>query len=157
MFQDIQNCTSRYIQSACNNVSSSLGIYWPAVTWSDLRKPLYSGVAAALYTLLTLSSQSMPGNVTAQANLWVQMYGGQTNTFSDVASQASTVGKTIRFHRHQDSTDNGMCVSRFPCCNAIIQKINKASQNYVLILRQYSMPQFLSDCNTIKLLFTRIS
>ena len=112
MFQDIQNCTSRYIQSACNNVSSSLGIYWPAVTWSDLRKPLYSGVAAALYTLLTLSSQSMPGNVTAQANLWVQMYGGQTNTFSDVASQASTVGKTIRFHRQQDSNDNGMCVSQ---------------------------------------------
>ena len=157
MFRETQNCTSPYLQSACNNTISALGIYWPAVTWSDLRKPLYSGVAAALYTLLTLSSQSIPGNVTAQANLWVQMYGGQTNTFSDVASQASTVGKTIRFHRHQDSTDNGMCVSRFPCCNAIIQKINTVSQNYALILRQYSMPQFLSDYNTIKLLFTRIS
>ena len=95
MFQDTQDCNNAYIQSACSSISSSLGIHWPAVTWSDLRKPLYSGVAAALYTLLTLGSQSMSGSVTAQANLWVQMYGGQSTTFNDTADQASAVGKTV--------------------------------------------------------------
>ena len=95
MFQDTQDCNNAYIQSACSSISTSLGIHWPAVTWSDLRKPLYSGVAAALSTLLTLGSQSISGNVTAQANLWVQMYGGQSTTFSDTADQASAVGKTV--------------------------------------------------------------
>ena len=96
MFKDTKDCTNIYLQSACSNVSSAFGIDWPAVRWSDLRKPLYSGVAAALYTLLTLGSQSMPGSVTDQANLWVQMYGGQSETFSNVADQPTTTGKIFK-------------------------------------------------------------
>ena len=114
MFRETQNCTSPYLQSACNNTISALGIYWPAVTWSDLRKPLYSGIAAALYSLLTLGSQSMPGSITSQANLWVQMYGGQNKTFIDMASHTSTVGKTIRFQTQQDSTTIACVSARFP-------------------------------------------
>ena len=101
MFRATQNCNNTYLQSACNSISTSFGIHWPAVTWSDLRKPLYSGMAAALYSLRTLGSQSMPGSITAQANLWVRMYGGRNNTFSDVASRASSMGKTIRVQRQQ--------------------------------------------------------
>ena len=149
MFRETQNCTSPYLQSACNNTISALGIYWPAVTWSDLRKPLYSGVAAALYTLLTLGSQSMPGSITSQANLWVQMYGGQNKTFIDMASHASTVGKTIRFQTQQDSTAIACVSARFPYCNAVMKGINKASKISLMILRKHFMPHSVTDCNTI--------
>ena len=128
MFQDTQNCTMPYIRSACSDIFS-LGINWPAVTWSDLRKPLYSGIAAALYSLLTLGSQSMPGSITAQANLWVQMYGGQNGSFSDVASQASTAGKTIRFQTQQEPTPMACVSVVFPYCNAIVLEVNKASRS----------------------------
>ncbi|KAK7095220.1 uncharacterized protein [Littorina saxatilis] len=91
MFDATKACSNVYIRSACNNISSSFGIDWPAVTWSDLRKPLYSGLAAALSTLLTLRSQTMPGSITEQADLWVKMYGEQRETFINNADLATTV------------------------------------------------------------------
>ena len=93
MFQDTKNCINPYLQSACSNISTAFGIDWPLVAWSDLQKPLYSGMAAALYTLLTLRWQSMPGSVGDQADLWVQMYGGQSETFSTAVGQIAAVGK----------------------------------------------------------------
>ncbi|KAK7095217.1 hypothetical protein V1264_006656 [Littorina saxatilis] len=90
MFRATKACSTPDIQSACNYISSSFGIDWPAVTWSDLRKPLYSGLAAALSTLLTLGSRTMPGSITEQADLWVEMYGEQRETFINNADLATT-------------------------------------------------------------------
>ncbi|KAK7089856.1 hypothetical protein V1264_025038 [Littorina saxatilis] len=91
MFDATKACSNVYIQSACNNITSSFGIDWPAVTWSDLRKPLYSGLAAALSTLLTLGSRTMPGNITEQADLWLEMYGEQRKTFINNAGAVTEI------------------------------------------------------------------
>ncbi|XP_076454803.1 uncharacterized protein LOC143289641 [Babylonia areolata] len=74
MFLSTKNCSQPTLVEACNNISSSLQIQWPSTTWSDLRKPLYSGLAAALYTLKTLGSEDMLGNISSQAPIWSQMY-----------------------------------------------------------------------------------
>lgn len=44
--------TSSGLQNEKNIIRNTFGINWDYVTWSDLRKPLYSGIAAALYTKL---------------------------------------------------------------------------------------------------------
>ena len=87
--QTTQDCTNQYLLDACNTIQTELNISWSSAAWSDLRKPLYSGLAAALLTLLELAGADMPGSVADQADLWVRMYGGDANTFSSVAENAT--------------------------------------------------------------------
>lgn len=50
MFRETQN--NGRLSSQYNIIFNQFGFDWNRVSWSDLRKPLYSGVAAALYTIL---------------------------------------------------------------------------------------------------------
>ncbi|XP_076454604.1 uncharacterized protein LOC143289502 [Babylonia areolata] len=81
MFEATTNCSQPSIKTACDNIASNLTIDWPDVKWSDLRKPLYSGLAAALYTLKTLGTSDMPGNISSQAPIWAQMYGQSASVY----------------------------------------------------------------------------
>nr|KAG5705795.1 hypothetical protein BaRGS_027454 [Batillaria attramentaria] len=67
MFDATRHCDASLISSACSKINTEFSIFWPSVTWSDLRKPLYSGLAAALYTLIQLNGKDMPGDITEQA------------------------------------------------------------------------------------------
>ncbi|XP_076455177.1 uncharacterized protein LOC143289866 [Babylonia areolata] len=87
MFLSTKNCYQPALVNACNNISSSLQIHWPSTTWSDLRKPLYSGLAAALHTLKTLGTLDMPGNIGSQAPIWAQMYGPLPSEYITKAAQ----------------------------------------------------------------------
>ena len=60
---------------------NKLAIDWSKVTWSDLRKPLYSGLAAALYEVLITKGKPrvISTNVDEQAHYWVATY-RNTNT-----------------------------------------------------------------------------
>ncbi|XP_070177038.1 uncharacterized protein [Littorina saxatilis] len=87
MFTATKDCNNDNLVLACSNVSASLGIQWSSVTWSELRKPLYSGIAAALSTLLALGNDtSMPGSLAQQGDVWAQMYGGSRTTFTSKAN-----------------------------------------------------------------------
>ncbi|XP_076454778.1 uncharacterized protein LOC143289620 [Babylonia areolata] len=87
MFLSTKNCSQPALVKACKNISSSLQIHWPSVTWSDLRKPLYSGIAAALYTLVTLGTSDMPGYISSQAPIWAQMYNRSASVYITKAAQ----------------------------------------------------------------------
>ncbi|RUS84625.1 hypothetical protein EGW08_007597, partial [Elysia chlorotica] len=50
---------------------SKLGIDWFGVTWADLVKPLYSGIAAALHLILEGAPGTVASDVTSQAIFWV--------------------------------------------------------------------------------------
>ncbi|XP_060084215.1 uncharacterized protein LOC132563474 [Ylistrum balloti] len=50
---------------------NTLTIDWSSAKWEDLRKPLYSGVAAALYTLLKSGSGVLPSSVEKQSSFWI--------------------------------------------------------------------------------------
>ena len=73
---------------------SSFNIEWSGVIWADLRKPLFSGIAARL--LLSNVSQEIPlaSEIAQQGNYWKQHYNqnGTVQQFIDdvVALEAST-------------------------------------------------------------------
>ena len=54
------------------------GIDWTYVTWNDLRKPLYSGLAVRLFLsqleLTTMASIPLAGDVAGQAQFWFDYY-----------------------------------------------------------------------------------
>ncbi|KAL8625937.1 hypothetical protein ACOMHN_012529 [Nucella lapillus] len=86
-FLATKQCRHSSISEACSNIRSNLKIDWSTVTWSDLRKPLYSGIAAALYSLLTKGRNPMAGDISAQAILWAQMYKQDKSIFVTKAAQ----------------------------------------------------------------------
>ncbi|XP_071095092.1 uncharacterized protein [Haliotis cracherodii] len=57
------------IASECSIVQSAFNIDWRSTSWADLRKPLYSGLASALY-IKENQSNSPPGDVASQASFW---------------------------------------------------------------------------------------
>ena len=74
-FQDTQNITSHPgLVSKFSKIRRQFGIDWRTVQWEDLRKPLYSGLAARL--LLSNKPEPIPlaSNVTAQASYWKEHY-----------------------------------------------------------------------------------
>ncbi|XP_071097398.1 collagen alpha-6(VI) chain-like [Haliotis cracherodii] len=55
-------------------VTNKLGIDWSNVTWSDLRKPLYSGLAAAMYLLGKGAPWLIPSAIDEQEQYWKSHY-----------------------------------------------------------------------------------
>ena len=60
------------LQSLHDQINSTFGINWPAVTYRDLLKPLYSGLAASIY--LTSLPEQIPQQVADQASFWLEYY-----------------------------------------------------------------------------------
>lgn len=60
------------LNSFHNQINSAFGIFWPNVTYTDLLKPLYSGLAARLY--LASLSAPIPQKSEEQATYWIQNY-----------------------------------------------------------------------------------
>ncbi|RUS87547.1 hypothetical protein EGW08_004723, partial [Elysia chlorotica] len=61
--------TSGDISKYWGPIKSAFGIDWATVQWSDLRRPLYSGIAAML-TLLRVSGGNVPRALERQAAFW---------------------------------------------------------------------------------------
>ncbi|KAL8575664.1 hypothetical protein ACOMHN_055853 [Nucella lapillus] len=67
-----QTKTDPKLQAYYSAIRTSLGIDWTQVRWTDLRKPLYSGLAAALYVAHTFGL-NVPLTVERQA-AWYQTF-----------------------------------------------------------------------------------
>lgn len=63
--------------------------------WSDLRKPLYSGIAAALYLqyIERMYATTIPTSINAQAKFWVDRFNGQLNDFLAVQNLQEGIHK----------------------------------------------------------------
>ncbi|XP_046559880.1 LOW QUALITY PROTEIN: integrin alpha-1-like [Haliotis rubra] len=85
-FNLTQSC-SQYIRAQCDIIQSEFNINWRNATWEDLRKPLYSGLAASLYIKYRSGSHDTPANVTSQATFWKRYMrsGGDTSAFTTKA------------------------------------------------------------------------
>ncbi|KAK7094802.1 uncharacterized protein [Littorina saxatilis] len=70
-FQDTQNDPS--LQVLYSDIASRFGIDWSRVQWSDLRKPLYSGLAGALFLVKTFNA-NVPIGVERQAAWYQKLY-----------------------------------------------------------------------------------
>ena len=71
-----------------NQIQRVLGIEWRLVQWKDLRKPLFSGLAARLYISNIPVTIPAPNDVLGQARYWKRFY----NTYAG----AGTVDKFVR-------------------------------------------------------------
>ena len=90
LFQNTQN-TSLYpdLISLHQQIQASFSIQWSAVQWNDLRKPLYSALAARLY-LYTVSVQiPISSNIQSQATYWAMYY----NTFGNISEFVTLVNE----------------------------------------------------------------
>ncbi|XP_072045518.1 uncharacterized protein [Amphiura filiformis] len=72
-FKDTQNTASHPgLTRKFQAIQSGVGINWPSVQWSDLRKPLYSALAARL--LLSNKPGAIPTTLEGQAAYWKKHY-----------------------------------------------------------------------------------
>ena len=66
------------------DMETELDIAWLNTSFSDLRKPLYSALAARLYLELVLSSSiPLSTNVAGQASFWINDYTSSGHNISD--------------------------------------------------------------------------
>ena len=73
LFQDTQDTTSHpELVARHEQIMNHFEIDWPSVQWTDLRRPLYSGLAARLF-FMTMNSP-IPCDVAGQAAYWKLNY-----------------------------------------------------------------------------------
>ncbi|XP_067667602.1 uncharacterized protein [Haliotis asinina] len=63
------NCTGRLLPK-CLDILREFSIDWKRVPWRALLKPLYSALAASLYTFLTVGPDGVPPDLTGQQVFW---------------------------------------------------------------------------------------
>ena len=85
-FQSTQDTKSHPGLKQKHEINKNLGIDWKQVQWSDLRKPLHSGLAARLY-LLKIPAP-IPATLKDQVEYWKRYYNtgsgaGTTQMFID--------------------------------------------------------------------------
>ena len=79
-FKDTQNISSHPgLKKKFDKIKKELGIDWTTVKWEDLRKPLYSALAARLLLTLaydpkTKTSPPIPKDKKGQADYWKKYY-----------------------------------------------------------------------------------
>ncbi|XP_071095524.1 uncharacterized protein [Haliotis cracherodii] len=92
MFAKTSAC-AHPLRNPCAHIKSAFGIDWTRVSWSDLRKPLYSGLGAVLF-ILSLNRPSLPADTVSQAQFWSTDYrrGAYMNSYILAAQQIRDTG-----------------------------------------------------------------
>ena len=83
--------SSSVLTAPVSSISSSFGITWSTTQWVDLRKPLYSALAARLYLLLISTSIPLATNINGQASYWVNQYTFSAGTTSDFTTAVTAL------------------------------------------------------------------
>ena len=71
------------LNSLIQNIYDEFGINWTSTQWSDLRKPLYSALAARLYLQVISASIPLSSDISGQATYWITYYTTSGGTESD--------------------------------------------------------------------------
>ena len=73
---------SQHLTALRAKIKASLNIDWLQVTWDDMRKPLYSAIAALLF-IESAATEPIPVKLEYQAAFWKKYYraNGDTDTF----------------------------------------------------------------------------
>lgn len=89
LFDRTQNTASySSLTSLHQSINTKFSIDWSSVVWNDLRKPLYSALAARLYLTTITTSIPLSTNVQSQATYWSTNYntGGSASTFQTLVN-----------------------------------------------------------------------
>ena len=98
VFDKTQNTTAHpELTQLYAQINSALGIDWPASTWVDLRRPLYSALAARLF--FSIVGEDIPplGDLQGQAEYWDSNFnsdpGDTVQDFLDSVNELESLGK----------------------------------------------------------------
>ena len=72
-------------------IQTNFFIDWSSVQWSDLRRPLYSALAARLYFYTVSDAIPLSSNIQSQATYWVTHY----NTLGSVSDFVTRVNELV--------------------------------------------------------------
>ena len=90
LFDETQD-TSSYssLVNLHQSIETKFSIDWSSVAWNDLRKPLYSALAARLYLTTVSASIPISSSIDSQATYWVTNYNpsGSTSTFVTLVNE----------------------------------------------------------------------
>ena len=83
------NITRASTASFILRVNTEYGIIWASMMWVDLRKPLYSGLTARIYTEIRRGTDVIPRSIDDQGNFYVRYYrtSGDPDVFSNLAEK----------------------------------------------------------------------
>ena len=90
IFNDTQNINIYpRLRAKFDQIRRQFNVDWCSVRWSDLRKPLYSAIAARLALYNFPRTIPKARDISAQAQLWADYYrqGGSLSEFVTVASE----------------------------------------------------------------------
>ena len=98
IFNDTQNINIYpRLRAKFDQIGRQFNIDWCSVKWSDLRKPLYSAIAARLALYNFPRTIPKASDVSAQARLWANYYrqGGSLSEFATVAGELQGMFKHL--------------------------------------------------------------
>ena len=77
------------LTSLHQGIQTKFSIQWSSVQWNDLRKPLYSALAARLFFYTVSTSIPISSNIQSQATYWVTNYNtsGSTSNFVTLVNE----------------------------------------------------------------------
>ena len=84
------SATKTVNQQLLQNIAAHFYIDWTATVWSDLRKPLFSALAARLYFKVKTAEISLSHDISAQGNYWATYYtssGGTQTEFVNIINE----------------------------------------------------------------------
>ena len=90
LFDETQNTASHSALTTLHqSIETEFAIEWSSVDWNDLRKPLYSALAARLYLSTVSASIPISSSIDSQASYWVTNYNpsGSTSTFVTLVNE----------------------------------------------------------------------
>lgn len=90
------------LQPLLTRIQQITSLDWLRLPWNELRRPLFSGMAAIIY--LTILPVDIPGtgNITGQARYWKQFYNSDPQdteeTFANAVEEFESIGMYNMFH-----------------------------------------------------------
>ena len=86
-------------QQLLQDITTHFNIDWTATVWSDLRKPLFSALAARLYFEVITAEIPLSPDISAQGNYWATYYtssgGTQTEFVNAINELTDTEGMKL--------------------------------------------------------------
>ena len=99
LFDETQNIASYSVLiNLHQEIQSTFSIQWSSVQWNDLRKPLYSALAARLYFYTVSASIPISSNIQSQATYWMIYYNpsGSTSNYVTLVNELEAQNRKLQ-------------------------------------------------------------
>ena len=98
------NSTSPELFPLLTNIQELTGLDWLTLSWNELRRPFFSGMAASIYLAVLPEEIPGPGDIEGQARYWKQFYNSDPQDTPDeflfAVEELESEGTHANFHTY---------------------------------------------------------